>query len=105
MLSDAHTKPDFDLDGLIDRLPKVELQVHLEGTLEPELAFRLAARKGVVLPFTTVDEMRARYDFADLQAFLDIYYAACSVLVTREDFRELTLDYLRRADADHVRHV
>jgi adenosine deaminase len=102
---DAPVPPDFDIDGLVDRLPKVELHVHLEGTLEPELAFRLAARNGIVLPFATVDEMRARYDFADLQAFLDIYYAACSVLVTRDDFRELTLTYLRRAHADRVRHV
>ena len=105
MKSNASGKLDPDLGRLIDRLPKVELHVHLEGTLEPELAFRLAARNGLALPFASVDEMRARYDFADLQAFLDIYYAACSVLVTREDFRELTLDYLHRAHADHVRHV
>jgi adenosine deaminase len=90
---------------LIDRLPKVELHVHLEGTLEPELAFRLAARNGVALPVGSVNEMRAAYDFADLQSFLDIYYAACSVLVTREDFRELTRAYMARAHADRVRHV
>jgi hypothetical protein len=103
--SNATGKLDPDLGRLIDRLPKVELHVHLEGTLEPELVFRLAARNGLALPFASVDEMRARYDFANLQAFLDIYYAACSVLVTREDFRELTLDYLHRAHADHVRHI
>jgi adenosine deaminase len=105
MPSQAEAGPEFELDRLIDRIPKVELHVHLEGTLEPDLAFRLAARNGVTLPFATVDEMRARYDFADLQAFLDIYYAACSVLVTRADFRELTLDYLHRAHADRVQHV
>jgi len=96
---------DAGLSDLFDRLPKVELHVHLEGTLEPELAVRLATRNGVTLPVRSVEEMRAAYDFADLQAFLDIYYAACSVLVTREDFRELTLAYLARAHADRVRHV
>jgi adenosine deaminase len=105
VLSDARVQPDVDLAELIGRLPKVELHVHLEGTLEPELAFRLAARNGVALPFASVEEMRAAYDFADLQSFLDIYYAACAVIVTREDFRELTRAYLERAHADHVRHV
>ncbi|NTU72142.1 MAG: adenosine deaminase [Coriobacteriia bacterium] len=86
-------------------MPKVELHVHLEGTLEPELAFELAARNGVTLPYRDVDAMRAAYDFTDLQSFLDLYYAACAVLVTREDFRDLTVAYLRRAAADNVRHV
>jgi adenosine deaminase len=103
--SDTVRALDPELAGLIDRLPKVELHVHLEGTLEPELAFRLAARNGVALPFATVEEMRAAYEFDDLQSFLDVYYAACAVLVTREDFRELTLAYLGRAHADGVRHV
>ena len=105
MPSDVDARLDIELVGLIDRLPKVELHVHLEGTLEPDLAFRLAARNGVALPAASVEEMRAAYDFADLQSFLDIYYAACAVLVTREDFRELTRAYLRRANADRVRHV
>ncbi len=105
MQSKANAKLDPDLVRMIDRLPKVELHVHLEGTLEPELAFRLAARNGVALPVRSVDEMRAAYDFADLQAFLDIYYAACSVLVTRDDFRDLTRAYMVRAHADRVRHV
>jgi len=96
---------DPELARLISRLPKVELHVHLEGTLEPELAFRLAVRNGLPLPYRTVAEMRAAYDFADLQSFLDIYYAACSVLVTRQDFRDLTLAYLAQANADGVRHV
>jgi adenosine deaminase len=96
---------DPGIASLIDRLPKVELHVHLEGTLEPELALRLADRNRIALPFRSVEEMRAAYDFADLQAFLDVYYAACSVLVTRDDFRELTMAYLARADADGVRHV
>ena len=105
MQADVNARLHGDLDDLIDRLPKVELHVHLEGTLEPELAVRLAARNGVALPVRSVEEMRAAYDFEDLQAFLDIYYAACSVLVTREDFRELTMAYLARAHADRVRHV
>lgn len=94
-----------ELDDFISALPKVELHLHLEGTLEPELAFKLAARNGVTLPYATVEAMRAAYDFTDLQSFLDLYYAACAVLLTREDFRELTLAYLRRAAEDNVRHV
>ncbi len=93
------------IDGLIDRLPKVELHVHLEGTLEPELTFELAARNGVALPYATPAEMRAALQFTDLQSFLDIYYAACAALVTRDDFRDLTLAYLTRAQADGVRHI
>jgi adenosine deaminase len=103
--SDAVGGLDPELADLIDRLPKVELHVHLEGTLEPQLAFRLAARNGVALPYASVEETRAAYDFSDLQSFLDVYYAACTVLVTREDFRELTRAYLERAHADRVRHV
>jgi adenosine deaminase len=86
-------------------MPKVELHVHLEGGLEPELAFRLAQKNGISLPYATVEAMRDAYDFADLQSFLDVYYATCAVLVTREDFRDVTLAYLRRAHAERVRHV
>jgi adenosine deaminase len=93
------------IEQLIDRLPKVELHVHLEGTLEPELAFELAARNGVQLPFPSPAEMRAALEFTDLQSFLDVYYAACAALLTRADFRDLTLAYLARAHADGVRHV
>jgi adenine deaminase len=93
------------LDELITRMPKVELHVHLEGTLEPELAFRLAEKNGIALPYADAEQMRAAYDFADLQSFLDVYYAACAVLTTREDFRLLTLAYLHRAAADNIRHV
>jgi len=105
VLSDAPGSLEPGVAGLIDRLPKVELHVHLEGTLEPDLAFRLAARNGVTLPYRSVDEMRAAYEFSDLQSFLDLYYSACAALVTREDFRELTLAYLARAHSDRVRHV
>jgi adenosine deaminase len=103
--SDAPGALDASLAELIDRLPKVELHVHLEGTLEPDLAFRLAAKNGVALPFRSVAEIRAAYEFSDLQSFLDVYYAACAVLVTREDFRDLTVAYLAHANADRVRHV
>ncbi len=96
---------DSALDEFIAALPKVELHLHLEGTLEPELAFELAARNDVCLPYSDVGAMRDAYDFTDLQSFLDLYYAACAVLQKREDFRDLTLAYLRRAAADNVRHV
>ncbi len=107
MLSDA---PRRQLAGpiaaLIERLPKVELHVHLEGTLEPELAYELAARNGIPMPYASAAEMRrAAMEFTSLQSFLDVYYAACAALVTRADFRDLTLAYLERANADGVRHV
>jgi adenosine deaminase len=90
---------------LIDRLPKAELHVHLEGTLEPELMFELARRNRVQIPFDSVEAVRAAYDFSNLQDFLDIYYQGMSVLRTEEDFRDLTAAYLARAHADDVRHV
>ncbi len=92
-------------EAFIQRLPKVELHVHLEGTLEPEMAFELGRRNGVALPYASANEMRAAYDFSDLQSFLDIYYASCSVLRTEQDFYDLTRAYLDRAIADNVRHV
>jgi len=92
-------------ESLIRTMPKVELHLHLEGTLEPDHAFALAERNGVPLPFSSPDAMRAAYDFTDLQSFLDVYYASCSVLRTEKDFYDLTLHYLLRADADKVRHV
>jgi len=86
-------------------LPKAELHLHLEGTLEPELMFELAHRNGMTLPYPDVDAVRAAYVFEDLQSFLDIYYAGCSVLVTEQDFADLTRAYLVRAAAQGVRHV
>ncbi len=93
------------MDDLIRRLPKAELHLHLEGTFEPESMFEMAARNGVMAPYGTVEEVRAAYEFADLRSFLDIYYAACSALLTERDFHDLTAAYLRRAAADGVRHV
>jgi adenosine deaminase len=86
-------------------MPKVELHLHIEGTLEPEAAFAFAKRNGVQLPYASPDAMRAAYDFTDLQSFLDLYYAACTVLLTRRDFYDLTWMYLERALTQNVRHV
>jgi adenosine deaminase len=86
-------------------LPKAELHLHIEGTLEPELLFALAARNRVRLPYADVDAVRRAYVFEDLQSFLDIYYAGCAVLLTAQDFFDLTLAYLERAAADGVRHA
>jgi adenosine deaminase len=86
-------------------LPKAELHLHIEGTLEPELAFRLAKKHHVALPYAGVDELRAAYSFSNLQSFLDIYYAGASVLRDAEDFHALTAAYLRRAHDDGVVHV
>ncbi len=86
-------------------LPKAELHLHLEGTLEPEMMFELADRNGVALPYPDVDAVRAAYVFEDLQSFLDVYYAGCSVLRTEQDFHDLALAYARRAVADGVVHA
>ncbi|HEY1817524.1 MAG TPA: adenosine deaminase [Kofleriaceae bacterium] len=91
--------------GLISRLPKVELHLHIEGTLEPELMFRLAQKHGAKLPYQSVDEVRAAYKFGDLQSFLDLYYAGCAVLRDRADFAELARAYFARAAADGVVHA
>ena len=89
----------------IDSLPKAELHLHIEGSLEPELMFELAQRNQVAIPFSSVDEVRKAYDFSNLQDFLDIYYQGMGVLQTEQDFYDLTWAYLERAKADNVRHV
>ncbi|MFE6972893.1 adenosine deaminase [Streptomyces sp. NPDC057682] len=86
-------------------LPKAELHLHIEGTLEPELAFALAARNGVTLPFADTGELRTAYLFEDLQSFLNLYYALMAVLRTEDDFTELADAYLARAAAQGVRHA
>ncbi len=86
-------------------LPKAELHLHIEGTLEPEMIFELAERNRLTLPYPTVDALRAAYEFADLQAFLDVYYAGMNVLLTERDFCDLTRAYLRRARSQGVKHV
>ncbi len=86
-------------------LPKAELHLHIEGTLEPELMFELARRNGVRLPYPDAEAVRRAYKFSNLQSFLDIYYRACSVLVQERDFYDLTTAYLTRAREQGVRHV
>lgn len=93
------------LNDLIARLPKAELHLHIEGSLEPELMMALAQRNGIELPYKTVDEIRAAYEFSNLQDFLDIYYVGMNVLQTEQDFFDLAWAYLERAYADNVRHV
>jgi adenine deaminase len=94
-----------DTYTLIKRLPKCELHIHIEGSLEPELMFALARRNGIRLPYESVDALRQAYRFRNLQDFLDIYYQGMSVLVTEQDFYDLAWAYLQRARADNVRHV
>ncbi|MCX8006959.1 MAG: adenosine deaminase [Coriobacteriia bacterium] len=94
-----------ELRAFVQRLPKAELHVHLEGTLEPELAFRIAERNGIVPPFPDVDTARAAYEFQDLQSFLQVYYAMTSVLRTEQDFFDLAWAYLARSASENVRHV
>jgi len=96
---------DAARERLIQRLPKVELHLHIEGTLEPEMMFSLAAKHGVKLPYSSVDAVRAAYDFHDLQSFLDLYYAGCDVLRDRTDFYALAMAYFTRAHADNVVHA
>ncbi|HWX10613.1 MAG TPA: adenosine deaminase [Trinickia sp.] len=85
--------------------PKAELHIHIEGSLEPELIFKLARRNDVKLPYDSIDALRAAYAFTDLQSFLDVYYAGASVLLREEDFYEMTAAYVERALADHVEHA
>jgi adenine deaminase len=99
-----HNHPDAML-SLLERLPKVELHLHIEGTLEPELMFAIAQRNGIRLKYATVDAVREAYQFHDLQSFLEIYYAACGVLLQEEDFYDLTMAYLQRIHSQGVRHV
>ena len=93
------------LDGLIRRIPKAELHIHIEGSLEPELMFEIARRNGITLRHGSVDALRRAYQFTDLQSFLDIYFEGAAVLRRERDFYEMTLAYLRRAAADNVRHA
>jgi adenosine deaminase len=94
-----------DPASFIRGLPKAELHLHIEGSLEPEQMFEFARRNKVSLPFRTVEEVRAAYAFSNLQDFLDIYYQGAGVLLTEEDFQDLALAYFRRVAADGCRHV
>jgi adenosine deaminase len=94
-----------DAARLIEGMPKAELHMHLEGSIEPELMFALARRNGVKLPWATVEECRAAYRFEDLAAFLKIYYEGCQVLLTEQDFFDLAWDYLQRVHGENVVHA
>lgn len=93
------------LPELLRRMPKAELHIHIEGSLEPELIFAMARRNGVALPYASVEDLRRAYAFTNLQSFLDIYYAGASVLLKEQDFYDMAWAYLERAAADHVVHA
>jgi adenosine deaminase len=93
------------LEDFIRRLPKAELHLHIEGSLEPEQMFEFARRNGVELPFADVEAVRAAYAFSNLQDFLDIYYQGARVLLTQQDFHDLAMAYFRRIAADGARHA
>jgi adenine deaminase len=94
--------PAERLPSLLAAMPKAELHIHIEGSLEPELIFALAQRNGVSIPYASVEELRRAYAFTNLQSFLDIYYAGASVLLQEQDFYDMAWAYLQRAAADHV---
>lgn len=95
----------MELEAFIRALPKAELHLHIEGSLEPEMMFALAQKNGVPLPWPSVEATRAAYAFTDLQSFLDLYYAGAAALIHEEDFFELAMAYFRRAAADGVVHA
>lgn len=106
-----HPPPGIDriprsaLPSLLRRMPKAELHIHIEGSLEPERIFELARRNRVALAYPSVEALRAAYAFTDLQSFLDIYYAGASVLLHEADFFDMAWDYFQRAAADNVVHA
>ena len=97
--------PREQLPQLLREMPKAELHIHIEGSLEPELIFALARKNGIALDYPSVEALRAAYAFTDLQSFLDIYYAGASVLIDADDFEAMAMAYFRRAAADHVVHA
>ncbi len=95
----------MSIEALIRAIPKAELHIHIEGSLEPKLMFEIARRNRVALRYHTVDELHRAYEFTDLQSFLNIYYEGASVLREERDFYDMTMAYLKRAAADGVRHA
>ncbi len=93
------------MKAFVEGLPKAELHLHIEGTFEPGLMFDIAARNGIQLPYASVEALRKAYDFSELQDFLDIYYQGMNVLLTEQDYFDLTWAYLKKVNADKVRHV
>ncbi|MGE4072582.1 MAG: adenosine deaminase [Lysobacterales bacterium] len=103
-MSELQMAPE-QLSAFVRGMPKAELHIHIEGSLEPELIFALAERNRVSLPYASVDALRAAYAFSNLQSFLDIYYAGASVLLTEQDFYDMAWAYFLRAKADHITHA
>lgn len=95
----------MSLESFIHNIPKAELHLHIEGTLEPELLFALAKRNGIALPYHSVEQLRHAYNFSNLQDFLDIYYEGASVLLHEQDFYDLTWGYFLKAKGDNIRHA
>lgn len=93
------------MKDLIQKLPKAELHLHIEGTLEPELMFRLAKKNNIDIPYKTIEEVKKAYSFTSLQSFLDIYYAGAEVLIEEEDFFDLTWEYLLRCKDQNIVHT
>jgi adenosine deaminase len=104
-ISNLNTAVMEQLAGFIAGMPKAELHLHIEGTLEPEMMLALGERNGVTLPYPDADTAKRAYDFSDLQSFLDIYYRATAVLVTEQDFYDLTIAYLQKAVSQNIRHA
>ena len=105
MAIDFDRIPHARLPALLRTMPKAELHIHIEGSLEPELIFKLAQRNGIALPYASVDALRAAYAFSDLQSFLDIYYAGAGVLLKEQDFFDMAWAYFERAAADNIVHA
>ncbi|MBB5207464.1 adenosine deaminase [Chiayiivirga flava] len=103
-MTDLSPRPE-SIARFLRGMPKAELHIHIEGSLEPELIFRLAQRNGVTLPYADVESLRAAYAFTNLQSFLDIYYAGASVLLTEDDFHDMAWAYFERAKADNIVHA
>ncbi len=95
----------MDRKELIEKLPKAELHLHIEGSFEPELMFEIAQRNQIDIPFNSVEEVKRAYNFNNLQSFLDIYYAAAKVLVKEQDFYDLSMAYLKKCQEDHLVHT
>lgn len=104
-MTQTSSQSDEALRRYVQQLPKAELHVHIEGTLEPELIFELARRNHITLPYSSVDALRDAYQFDSLQSFLDLYYAGAGVLLTEQDFYDMAMAYLQRAHADGVVHA
>ena len=94
-----------NLSKLCYDVPKAELHIHIEGTFEPELMFKIANRNGIKLPYASVEELKAKYKFKNLQEFLDIYYAGCSALIKEEDFEDLAFDYVNHACSQGLKYA